>query len=197
MLPHPMENDVRINLLARLARSSSAPAQGVDSGSGASILSLAATSYSVRPSEDATVPTGFDPQAVALFEAIVEGAYLVATADGVFDEEEHRIFERVVVAACGGTVVQRQIAALLADLADQLKEDGLDRRIEALAATVTKKDHALEVLRVASLLAQTSEDVSSVERDVLRKIAVRCGLGADAVDQALADVKAALSSPAA
>jgi tellurite resistance protein len=196
MLPHPMENDVRINLLARLARSSSAPAQGVDSGSGASILSLAATSYSVRPSEDATVPTGFDPQAVALFEAIVEGAYLVATADGVFDADEHRTFERVVVAACGGTVVQRQIAALLADLADQLKEDGLDRRIEALAATVTKKEHALEVLRIATLLAQTSEDVSPVERDVLRKIAVRCKLGADAVDQAMEDVKAAMSSPA-
>jgi tellurite resistance protein len=197
MLHHLMENDVRINLLARLARSSSAPAQSVDSGSGASILSLAATSYSVRPSEDATVPTGFDPQAVALFEAIVEGAYLVATADGVFDQEEHRAFERVVVEACGGSVVQRQISALLADLADQLEEDGLDRRIAALAATVTKKEHAQEVLRVATLLAQTSDDVSPVEREVLVKIATRCGLGAAAVDQALADVKAALSSSAA
>jgi tellurite resistance protein len=190
-----MENDGRINLLARLARSTSAPAQG-DSGSGASILSLAATAYSVRPSEDATVPTGFDPQAVALFEAIVEGAYLVATADGVFDAEELRAFERVVVEACGGAVVKRQIAALMADLADQLKEDGLDRRIQALAATVTKKEHAQEVLRVATLLAQTSDDVSPVEREVLAKIATRCGLGKDAVDQALADVKAALGSPA-
>lgn len=104
---YPMED--RINLLARLARLSSGSRERVDAGTGNSILSLAANSYSVRPSEDATVPTGFDPQAVALFEAIVEGAYLVATADGVFDAEEHLAFERVVVEACGGTVVQRQI----------------------------------------------------------------------------------------
>ncbi len=188
-----MENDVRINLLARLARSSPGSKERVASGTGASILSLAATSYSARPSEDATVPTGFDPQAVALFEAIVEGAYLVATADGVFDEQERLAFQRVVVEACGGTVVQRQIVALLADLADQLREDGIDRRIEALAATITKKEHAEEVLRVAALLAQTSHDVSPVEREVLAKLAARCALTGDAVDLALADVRVALA----
>ena len=189
-----MDNQPRLNLLARLVRSSPAPAGRAHANKAASILSLAATSYSAQPSEDATVPTGFDPQAVALFEAIVEGAYLVANADGVFDGEERKAFERVVVEACGGTVVQRQIAALLADLGDQLREDGLDRRIEALGATVTKKEHALEVLRVAALLAQTSDDVSAVERDVLGKLAAKCGLGAEAVDQALEDVREAISS---
>ena len=52
-----------------------------------------------RPSDEATVPTGFDPVAVALFEAIVEGAFLVAFADGVFDDEERKTFERVVAPA--------------------------------------------------------------------------------------------------
>jgi tellurite resistance protein len=189
-----MEEDARINLLARVARSSPAPTEGSSGAKGASILSLAATSYSARPSEDATVPTGFDPQAVALFEAIVEGAYLVATADDVFDEKERRTFERVVVEACGGAVVEPQIVALLADLADQLQEDGLDRRVEALGKTITKKEHAQEVLRVAALLAQTSDDVSGVERDVLGKIAARFGLAPDAVDSALSDVRAALAA---
>ena len=67
---------------------------------------------------------GFDPLAVALFEAIVEGAYVVANADGVFDDEERRMFERVVIAACGETVAPQQIAALVADFGDQLEEDG-------------------------------------------------------------------------
>jgi tellurite resistance protein len=116
----------------------------------------------------------------------------VATADGVFDAEEKRAFERVVVEACGGKIVQRQIKALMADLEDQLREDGLDVRVAALATIVTKKEHAQEVLRVAALLAQTSEDVSAVEREVLTKIATKCGLGPEAVDQALADVRAAL-----
>jgi tellurite resistance protein len=189
-----MEKDLRINLLARVARSATDPAKPVDPSRPVSILSLTAASYGARPSEDATVPTGFDPLAVALFEAIVEGAYLVAHADGVFDEEEKKTFERVVLAACGGTVAPQQIEGLMSDLGDQLREDGLDVRVAALARTATKKEHAQEVLRIAALLAQSSADVSPVEREVLGKIAKACGLEAGEVDAALADVKKALAA---
>jgi tellurite resistance protein len=188
-----MEKDLRINLLARVARSASAPGKPVDPAKPISILSLTAASYGARPSEDATVPTGFDPLAVALFEAIVEGAFLVAHADGVFDADERKAFERVVLAACGGTVAPQQIAALVSDLSDQLSEDGLDRRVQALARTATKREHAQEVLRIAALLAQASDDVSAVERDVLAKIAKACGLEASEVDAALDEVKKAMS----
>jgi tellurite resistance protein len=168
----------------------------IDSEKPTSILYLAAISYGSRPSEDATVPTGFDPLAVALFEAIVEAAYVVANADGVFDDDEKQTFERVVAGACGGAVASQAIAALVSDLADELREDGLERRIEAIAKAVTKKEHAQEVLRIAALLAQASEDVSAVERDVLERLAVRFGLESGAVDAALADVKSALSGAA-
>ncbi len=196
----PMADDARINLLARVARSAaSGPAGSTanDSVKPLSILSLAATAYGSRPSEDATVPTGFDPMAVVLFEAIVEGAFLVANADGVFDAEERRVFEMVVVAACGGAVGSTQIAALVGDLADQLEEDGMDRRIESLSSVVNKKEHAVEVLRIAGLLALASEDVSAVERETLQKLSARWDLGANAVDTALADVKTALASASA
>jgi tellurite resistance protein len=186
-----MENEARINILARVARSMPAPA-GVASAP-QSILSVAAASYGTRPSEDATVPTGFDPAAIALFEALVEGAYLVANADGVFDDDERRTFEHVVVAACGGAVAPQPIAALVGDLRDQLREDGLDRRLQAVARSVTRKDHAREVLRVAALLAQASDDVSAVERDVMVKLARQCALDAGEVDAALAEAKKALA----
>ena len=140
------------------------------------------------------MPTGFDPLAVALFEAIVEGAFLVAHADGVFDDEERRTFERVVVAACGGTVAPAQIGALVSDLGDQLAEDGVDRRVEAVAKTATKREHAQEVLRIAALLAQASDDVSPVEREVLGKLAKACGLEDSEVEVALDDVKTAMSA---
>ncbi len=188
-----MPNEARINVLARVARSA-ALQSAADPAPPSSILSLAAASYGSRPSEDATVPTGFDPLAVVLFEAIVEGAFLVANADGVFDDEERRVFEQVVVAACGGAVGLQQIAALVSDLADQLDEDGIDTRISAVTSVVAKREHALEVLRVAALLAQASDDVSAVERQALEKLATRWDLGAGAVDSALADVKNALAS---
>ena len=212
-----MEHDeAKINLLARVARSRSASSAstsglnagignagignaGIGSGGGelektVSILSLCAASYGARPSDEATVPTGFDPIAVALFEAIVEGAFLVASADGVVDDDEKKTFERVVATACGGAVAPKQIHALVADLEDQLREDGLERRIAAIAAPIYKKEHAREILRIAALLAQTSDDVSAVEREVLGKIAKASGLEEGAVDSALNDVKAALAA---
>jgi tellurite resistance protein len=190
----PMAMDDRINLLAKVARTPHNPHEGGQASADRSILTLAAASYGSRPTDEATVPTGFDPFAAALFESIVEGAYLVATADGIFDDEERRTFERIVTAACGGAVPQSHVANLVADLADQLSEDGVERRIERLSEGVQREEQALEVLRIAALIAQVSDDVSAVERDVLGKIALACRLADGAVDRALADVKASLAN---
>jgi tellurite resistance protein len=185
-----MLTDERINMLARVARTPHG--EYAEGTSDRSILTLAAASYGSRPTDESTVPTGFDPHAAALFESIVEGAYLVATADGVFDEEERRAFERIVTAACGGTVTQGHIADLIADLADQLGEDGLERRLQRLGEGMNRREHAQEVIRIAALIAQCSEDVSEIERTVLEKLATACKLEATEVDVALADVKTAL-----
>lgn len=187
-----MLSDERINLLARVARTP----RGTYAGQAGdrSILTLAAASYGSRPRDEATVPTGFDPFAAALFESIVEGAYLVATADGVFDDEERATFERIVTASCGGMVPQRLVGDLVSDLADQLGEDGLERRIQRLAEGVTRAEQAHEVLRIAALIASVSDDVSDVERDVLTRLATAFGLPANAVEGALEDVKRSLAS---
>lgn len=187
-----MQSEDRINLLAKVARTPQGTLSGGDTDR--SILLLAAASYGARPTDEATVPTGFDPTAALLFEAIVEGAYLVASADGVFDEAEKSTFERVVTAACGGAVPHGHVADLISDLEDQLEEDGLDTRIRRLGEGMTRPEHAREVLRIAALLAQASEDVSDVERTVLEKLAKALGLGEGAVDAALADVKTSLAS---
>lgn len=196
--------DERINMLARVARTPhGAPAASASSGASGdrsraeaaqdrSILTLAAASYGSRPTDESTVPTGFDPHAAALFESIVEGAYIVATSDGVFDEEERRAFERIVTAACGGTVPPHHVADLISDLADQLEEDGLDLRLQRLGEGVGRREHAQEVIRIAALIAQCSDDVSAIERSVLERLATALKLESTEVDAALADVKSAL-----
>ncbi len=191
MVDGAMETDERINLLARVARSPGA-AKGTTGPN--SILTLAAASYGAKVNDESTVPTGFDPNAARLFEAIVEGAYLVATADGVIDESERHTFEKVVAAASGGIVTQEQVNALVGDLADELAEDGLDARLRAVGERAPKRAQGEEVLRIAALLAQASENVSDVERDVLAKLATACSLTQTDVDLALDDVKKALAS---
>jgi tellurite resistance protein len=196
LVSDPLQLDDRINLLAKVARTPARPPADEEKSSDRSILTLSAAAYGSRPTDESTVPTGFDPLAAALFESIVEAAYLVATADGVFDDEERSTFERIVTAACGGAVPPSHIANLVADLSDQLQEDGLDRRVARLAQGVQRQEQAIEVLRIAALIAQVSDDVSEVERTVLGKLAEACQLGEGAVDSALEDVKASLSAAA-
>jgi tellurite resistance protein len=188
-----MPNADKITLLARIARSHAETPLATGTAP-PSILTLAAASYGARPSDESTVPTGFDPAACALFECLVEAAYLTASADGVFDADERHTFEHVVVESCGGAVAPNLVSGLISDLGDQLKEDGLDKRIEAIGRQVTRVEHAHEILRIAALLAQTSDDVSDVERALLLKLAHACKLQDADVDRSLDEVKSALAS---
>jgi tellurite resistance protein len=149
-------------------------------------LSIAAASYGWKSNGDeVTQPTGFDPEAARLFEAVVEAAYLVANADGEFDTAEQSAFRHVVVTACGGLVVERQVSALLADLSDQLSEDGMEKRLQMVSKSIAREDQAREVLRIAALLAHVSGGVSGVERNVLGKLASELKLDPTAVDAAV------------
>ena len=189
-----MVDDEEMHLLARVARlAATAPRPSDAAAHSPSIVVLAAGAFRARPSRDATVPTGFDPLAAALFESIVEAAFLVANADGDFDSEERRAFEIVIEAACGTALRADRVAALVSDLRDQLAEDGADRRIEALSAAVTREEHAREILRIGALIAAISDSVSPAERAALDKIAAKCGLSVGAVDRALVDAERALS----
>ena len=181
-------------LLEKVARGLSEPWTGGGRVAQGSILTVSAGVYGARPvTDETTIPTGFDPQAAALFEAIVEAAYLVATADGVLDDSEREAFVQVVIEACGGAVDQGTVKNLLADLGDQLEEDGLDRRVNALGSTVIKSEHQRELLRIAGLLAHVSGGVSDAERTVLGKLAATFQLPPAEVDAALDAVKSALA----
>ncbi len=181
--------------LTKVAHSLADAPDNRDAGAPGSILVVAAASYGARPADDEnTIPTGFDPLAAALFEAVVEAAFLVANADGDFDADERRAFSTVVLQATRQSVDARQIDALLADLAELFDEDGIDTRIKMISRTVTKPAHQREVLRVASLLAYVSGGVSDVERAVLDKLAQAFDLDGDAVGAAVEDAKRALGA---
>jgi tellurite resistance protein len=181
------------SLLSKVATQLSKPPSYAPGTSKASILILAAASYGWKSgSEEVTQPTGFDPEAARLFESVVEAAYLVANSDGDFDTAEQFAFRHVVVTACGGLVVERQVSALLADLTDQLAEDGMEKRLQMVSRSIVREDQAREVLRIAALLAHVSGGVSEVERQVLVKLAVELKLDSNAVDAAVKEAASAL-----
>jgi tellurite resistance protein len=181
-------------LLEKVAEGLGEPRVAAPGGGKCSILTVAAGSYGARPpADESTVPTGFDPRIAALFESIVEAAFLVATADGEFDEAEKRAFEQVVVTACGGAVEPGQVDNLLSDLSDQLQEDGVDRRVLMVSQAITNREQQREVLRIAALLAHVSGGVSRFEHDLLCKLATAFDLAPDEVDVATKAAQACLA----
>ena len=179
-------------VVASISRSNEPTASGNPQKS---ILSQAATAYSRKPSgAEQTIPTGFDPRAASLFEAVVEAAFLVANADGVFDDTERQTFEQVVHEACHNTVQRSDVSSLVSDLLDQLEEDGVPTRVKMVAGIVGSKDHALEVLRIAALMAHISGGVDQTERDVMDQLASGLGLADGDVQAALDQAAAALDN---
>jgi len=188
----PLDKSFLSQVANRIATPHYAPAAGE-----ASILTVAAGSFGFRSTsceQELTMPTGFDPTVAALFECIVEAAYLVATADGVFDEAERGAFHHVVLEACRGAVTTEQLQALFSDLNDQFKEDGLDKRIQMIARTVRRAEHRREVIRIAALLAHVSGGVCDAERQVMSKLASAFELDPSEVDAVLQEAHDTLSA---
>jgi tellurite resistance protein len=181
-------------LLEKVARGLNEPWAAADGGAQGSILTVAASVYGSRPAaEETTIPTGFDPQAAALFEAIVEAAYITSAAEAALDDAERQAFAQVVARACRDAVDEYQVRDLVADLRDHLQQDGVETRIRAIALAVKKPEHRQEVLRIAGLLAHVFGGVSDVERGVLDKLATAFHLQPREVDSALDRVKSALA----
>ncbi len=193
----PLDQSLLDRIAASLRTRTSAAPGAPDAGANApkdSILARAADLYASRPGGEDTPPTGFDPAAAALFEALVEGAFLVANADGEFDAEERSAFEQVVSSATSKKLAGGQLGELLSDLHELLHEDGLEKRIQSVSKTVARPEQQQEVLRVAAFIGQISGGVSPVERGAMLKLANGFGLGEPEVDQAIRDAESALAA---
>ena len=159
-----------------------------------SVFALAASHFGSMPDAEATLPTGFDERAARLFEAILESAYLVAVADGTFDEEESSVFAHIVALASAGSVPREALGMLIEEFRAELEREGIDARIASIAKALRNPEQAEEVLRVATLLGIASDGLADEEVAVLQKLALACSLPAAAVEAAIARAQAVLAA---
>jgi tellurite resistance protein len=118
-------------------------------------------------------------------------AILVAHADGHFDDVERRALEQVIHRLGDGALPRGQVATLVDDFEADLARDGFERRVELVIDAVMRPDFARELLRVASVVALASHDVSAEEHALLERFAVGMGLDGAEVDAVIADARAA------
>ncbi len=159
---------MRVDRIERLANVSSGQEGGT--GRNRSVIALAAAAYASQPSVDSTTPTGFDPFAVTLFEAIVEAAFLVATADGVFDADEREVFSRIVAASAENALPRSDLNGLIEELAEHLAIDGVDRRVARIAQSVRRPEQKIALLRVAILVALANDTISETEEALIARL---------------------------
>ena len=159
---------MRVDRIERLANVSSGQEGGT--GRNRSVIALAAAAYASQPSVDSTTPTGFDPFAVTLFEAIVEAAFLVATADGVFDSDEREVFSRIVAASAENALPRSDLNGLIEELAEHLAIDGVDRRVARIAQSVRRPEQKIALLRVAILVALANDTISETEEALIARL---------------------------
>ncbi len=165
---------MRVERIERLA--SVSMGQELGGLKGRSVIALAAAAYAAQPSVDSTTPTGFDPFAVTLFEAIVEAAFLVATADGVFDDAEREVFARIVAASADHALPRSDLTGLIEELADNLSIQGIDKRVTRIAESVKRPEQKQALLRVCLLVALANDVISEPEEAIIGRLCNAMGV---------------------
>jgi hypothetical protein len=132
-----------------------------------------------------------DPEAARYFRAIVEVCFLVASADGLAEEEKAAVAE-LIACACGEAFGADKAAALFDAFAALLVAEGLERRLDAVVAELEGYLAREEAMSFAALVAVADRALGDRELAVLVAFGKRCGFSFGEVQALIQQVAAAL-----
>jgi tellurite resistance protein len=120
-------------------------------------------------------------------DALLEAMFLLAVADGDLEEEELRHLAR----ACKrllGPLVEADLEGLFLHWASSLAEEGWERRMRAISASVSGTPLAEPAFRLAVLVALADGRVSPDEADGIDLMAQALGIRPDSAARIVQDV---------
>lgn len=116
------------------------------------------------------------PKQNEVFRAAVEAGYLVAIADGTFDDSERATLVRAVEILSIDAVVQWETESLLEESEARAKAEGPAKRAIAVGAELKKLGQAESGLLLAAAVAWATKKVAKKEADLLEAVATAAGL---------------------
>jgi tellurite resistance protein len=123
------------------------------------------------------------------FSALVEGAVLVASADGLLsDEETHTL--------AGERLSADDFSAMLTSFAEVLGDDGEEGRLRTLAEAIPDEAARHEILRFAILIALCDGELSGREHDTLLALGAAFGFEGAWVDDTIGRIASLVQDPA-
>jgi tellurite resistance protein len=111
-----------------------------------------------------------------LFSALLEAAFLVASADGQLALEEIGELADLIAQMTGERVSPGELAASITSYSAELERAGRGSRIEALAASCTEPQARRQVIGFAALVALCDRDLAPSELFVLHSLGRALGV---------------------
>jgi tellurite resistance protein len=121
------------------------------------------------------------PHQNEVFRAAVEAGYLVATADGTFDDTERETLVKAIGILSVGAVIEWEVETLLEECAGRAKKEGAAKRAEAVGGELKKLGSAEAGLLLAAAVAKATKKVDKKEADTLKAVGVAAGLTGEQV----------------
>lgn len=97
------------------------------------------------------------------FSGLVEGAFLVAAADGEMSEEEETTLGETLHQVTGDLQEPEEFVAMINAFEEALYEDGFDKRLAALAGSLPDEAARREVISFAALVALCDRHLADAE----------------------------------
>jgi tellurite resistance protein len=132
--------------------------------------------HAARLRKDLQVPRQND-----VFRAAVEAGYLVAIADGTFDEAERETLVKAVETLSVDAVLEWETESLLDESAARVKTEGAESRAQAVGRELKALGAAEAGLLLASAVALATKKVDKKEAAVLALVGGAAGLREDEV----------------
>ncbi len=125
---------------------------------------------------------------VAIREALLETAFLVAAVDGEVSTLEIAQFGDALDAALGDST-DRDASSLLKELSTRLEREGWDKRMKAVARAIEGTPHAEAAYRVAVGVAFVDDTVAHAEAAALEALARALGVADDRAHAIMSEVR--------
>ncbi|HEU4404603.1 MAG TPA: tellurite resistance TerB family protein [Polyangiaceae bacterium] len=130
------------------------------------------------------------------FSALVEGAFLVASADGLLSDEETHTLAETINFVAGERLSADDFSAMLNSFAEVLGDDGEEGRIRTLAEAIPDEAARHEILRFAILIALCDGELSGREHNTLLALGAAFGFEGTWVDDTIGRLASLLQDPA-
>ena len=116
------------------------------------------------------------PHQNEVFRAAVEAGYLVAAADGNFDETERETLVKAIEILSVGAVIEWEVETLLDECEARSEKEGAGKRAEAVGGELEKLGSAEPGLLLAAAVERATKKIDKKEAETLKALGAAAGL---------------------